>query len=161
MLKGVHLTLMIGPAVPVPAPQSVMDAITSVQVTSSKEQSGFQLTFAVSKNSPLLKTLLPAGYFDPVITRVVIIVTVNGSPNVIMDGMITRQELTPSNDPGQSTLTVTGEDLSILMDLLEMPFMRYPAMPLLRLDIILYASTFTSFQIQLRYLLRISGNLAM
>jgi hypothetical protein len=46
-----------------------------------------------------------------------------------MDGMITRQELTPSNDPGQSTLTVTGEDLSILMDLLEMPFMRYPAMP--------------------------------
>ena len=48
MLKGVHLTLMIGPAVPAPAPQSVMDALTSVQVTSSKEQSGFQLTFAVS-----------------------------------------------------------------------------------------------------------------
>ncbi|HSD47046.1 MAG TPA: hypothetical protein VLB87_10490 [Pyrinomonadaceae bacterium] len=129
MLKGVHLTLMIGPAVPAPAPQSVMDALTSVQVTSSKEQSGFQLTFGVSKNSPLLKTMLPAGYFDPIITRVVIIVTVNGSPNVIMDGMITRQELTPSNDPGQSTLTVTGEDLSIMMDLLEMPFMRYPAMP--------------------------------
>ncbi len=34
MLKGVHLTLMIGPAVPVPAPQSVMDALTSIQVTS-------------------------------------------------------------------------------------------------------------------------------
>ena len=129
MLKGVHLTLMIGPAVPAPAPQSVMDALTSVQVTSSKEQSGFQLTFAVSKESPLLKIMLPVGYFDPIITRVVIIVTVNGVPNVIMDGMITRQELTPSNDPGQSTLTITGEDLSILMDLLEMPFMRYPAMP--------------------------------
>lgn len=129
MLKGVHLTLMIGPAVPVSAPQSVMDALTSVQVTSSKEQSGFQLTFAVSKDSPLMKIMLPAGYFDPIITRVVIIVTVNGTPNVIMDGMITRQELSPSNDPGQSTLTITGEDLSILMDLLEMPFMRYPAMP--------------------------------
>jgi hypothetical protein len=129
MLKGVHLTLMIGPAVPAPVPQSVMDALTSVQVNSSKEQSGFQLTFAVSKNSPLMKIMLPAGYFDPIITRVVIIVTVNGSPNVIMDGMITRQELTPSNDPGQSTLTITGEDLSILMDLLEMPFMRYPSMP--------------------------------
>lgn len=129
MLKGVHLTLMIGPAVPVSAPQSVMDALTSVQVTSSKEQSGFQLTFAVSKDSPLMKIMLPSGYFDPIITRVVIIVTVNGTPNVIMDGMITRQELSPSNDPGQSTLTITGEDLSILMDLLEMPFMRYPAMP--------------------------------
>ena len=129
MLKGVHLSLMIGPAVPVTAPQSVMDALQSVQVTSSKETSGFQLTFAVSKQSPLLKTMLPAGYFDPVITRVVIIVTVSGSPHVLMDGIITRQELSPSNEPGQSTLTVTGEDLSVLMDLLEVPFMRYPAMP--------------------------------
>src|ERR1051326_6012269 len=127
MLKGVHLSLLIGPAVPVTAPQSVMDALQSVQGTSSKETRGFQLTFAVSKQSPLLKTMLPAGYFDPVITRVVIIVTVSGSSHVLMDDIITRQELSPSNEPGQSTLTVTGEDLSVLMDLLEVPFMRYPA----------------------------------
>ena len=129
MLKGIHLTLMIGPAVPVPAPKSVVDALTSVQVTSSKDTSGFQLSFAISKNSPLLTTMLPAGYFDPIITRVIIIVTIGGTPNVLMDGIITRQELSPSNDPGQSTLTITGEDLSVLMDLVEMPFMRYPAMP--------------------------------
>jgi hypothetical protein len=129
MLKGVHVTLMVGPAVPVAAPLSVMDALTSIQVTSSKDRSGFQLTFAVSKESPLLKTMLPAGYFDPVITRVIIVVTINGTPNVLMDGMITRQELSPSSEPGKSTLTVTGEDLSVLMDVLEVPFMRYPAMP--------------------------------
>ena len=82
MLKGIHLTLMIGPAVPIPAPQSVMDALTSVQVTSGKDKSGFQLTFAVSKDSPLLRTMLPAGYFDPMITRVIIIVTLGGFPNV-------------------------------------------------------------------------------
>jgi hypothetical protein len=46
-----------------------------------------------------------------------------------MDGIVTRQDLSPSSDPGQSTLTVTGEDLSVLMDLVEMPFMRFPAMP--------------------------------
>jgi hypothetical protein len=46
-----------------------------------------------------------------------------------MDGIVTRQELTPSSEPGQSTLTVTGEDLSVLMDVVEMPFMRYPATP--------------------------------
>src|SRR5262249_35214028 len=69
------------------------------------------------------------GYFDPIITRVIIIVTLGGMPNVLMDGMITRQEVAPSNDPGQSTLTVTGEDLSVVMDVVEMPFMRYPAMP--------------------------------
>jgi len=129
MLKGVHLTLMIGPAVPVPAPKSVMDAVMSVQVTSGKDKSGFQLTFGVSKNSPLLTTMLPAGYFDPMTTRVIIMVTLGGLPNVLMDGIVTRQELSPSNDPGQSTLTITGEDLSVLMDVVEMNFMRYPAMP--------------------------------
>jgi hypothetical protein len=129
MLDGVHLTLLIGPAVPVPAPKAVTDALLSVQVTSSKDRSGFQLSFAVSKRSPLLTTMLPAGYFDPMITRVIVIATVNGFPNVLMDGIVTRQEFAPSNEPGQSTLTITGEDLSVLMDVLEMPFMRYPAMP--------------------------------
>lgn len=129
MLQGIHLTLMIGPLVPVPAPKSVMDALLSVQVNSGKDKTGFQLTFAVSKNSPLLTTMLPAGYFDPMSTRVVIAVTLAGFPNVIMDGIVTRQEFTPSGEPGQSTLTITGEDLSVLMDVVEMPFMRYPCMP--------------------------------
>ncbi len=127
MLKGVHLTLMIGPAVPVPAPESVMNALQSVQVTSAKDRSGFQVSFAVSKQSLLLTTLLPAGYFDPMVTRVIIIATVNGFPNVLMDGIVTRQEMTPSNEPGQSTLTITGDDLSVLMDVLELP-KAYPAM---------------------------------
>src|SRR5512143_255081 len=110
MLKGVHLTLMIGPAVPIPAPQSVVDALTSVQVTSGKDRSGFQLTFAVSKKSTLLTTMLPAGYFDPIVTRVIIIATLGGFPNVLMDGI------------------VTGEDLSVLMDVVQ-KIMPYPAMP--------------------------------
>lgn len=129
MLQGIHLTLMIGPALPVPAPKSVIDAIQSVQVTSGKDKSGFQITFAVSKKSVLLTTMLPAGYFDPMIARVIIAVTMGGLPNVLMDGIVTRQELTPSSEPGQSTLTITGEDLSVLMDVVEMPFMRYPATP--------------------------------
>jgi hypothetical protein len=129
MLKGIHLTLLIGPAVPVPPPKSVIDALESVQVTSSaKGRSGFQLTFAVSKKSPLLTTMLPTGYFDPITTRVIIVVTLSGLPNVLMDGIVTRQELSPSSDPGQSRLTITGEDLSVLMDLVENPFMRFPAM---------------------------------
>ncbi len=28
MLKGVHLTLLVGPVVPVPVPQFVLDALT-------------------------------------------------------------------------------------------------------------------------------------
>lgn len=128
LLSNAYLTLMIGPAVPVPAPLPVMDAIESIQVTSSKDRSGFQLTFTVGKTSPLQLALLPAGYFDPIVTRVIILITLNGMPNVIMDGIVTRQELQPSNEPGQSKLTITGDDLTVAMDLLEI-ILPYPAMP--------------------------------
>jgi len=128
MLNGVHLTLLIGPLVPIPAPKSVVDALVSVQVTSGKDKSGFQLTFGVSKNSRLLTTMLPAGYFDPMSTRVIVVATLGGLPNVLMDGIVTRQELTPSSDPAQSTLTITGEDLSVLMDVVEKVFL-YPSVP--------------------------------
>lgn len=138
MLKGAHVTVLIGPAVPIPAPKSVMDAIQRIQITSGKDKSGFQITFAVSKKSPLLNTMLPAGYFDPMVTRVIVVVTVAGMPHVIMDGIVTRQELAPHNDAGMSTLTITGEDLSVLMDIVQMPFMRYPAQPeIARLYVIL------------------------
>jgi hypothetical protein len=111
------LTLLIGPRLPVPAPKPVLESLSSVQVTvSAGQRSGFQLGFTLAKRSLLTTTLLPAGYFDPG-RRVILVVTVNGFPNVLMDGIITRQEVAPSNDLGRSTLTVTGEDLSVLMDL--------------------------------------------
>lgn len=128
MLQGIHLTLLVGPGVPVPVPQAVVDAVVSVQVTSSKDTSGFQIVFALSKNSVLLTTLLPAGYFDPITTRVIVIVTVGGLPQVLMDGVVTRQELAPSSEPAQSMLTITGEDLSALMDLIDLTGVPYPAM---------------------------------
>jgi len=131
MLDGIHLTLLIGPAVPVPAPNAVLDALDGVQINSGGDRSGFQLTFQVGKRSLLQSTLLPAGYFDPIITRVIVIATVRGIPHVLADGVVTRQELSPSNEPGKSTLTITGEDLSLLMDLVEMPFMRFPAQPII------------------------------
>ena len=131
MAKTLDLTVLIGPGVPVPAPRDVVEALESVQVTSGTTQSGFQLSFTVGKTSRLMTTLLPAGYLDPVITRVILIATVRGIPQVLMDGVVTRHELSPSSEPGKSTLTITGEDLSMLMDLVEMPFMRYPAMPII------------------------------
>src|SRR5581483_10042036 len=126
MLKGFYLTLMMGPVVAVPVPQPITDALMSVQVTTTDGQrSGFQLTFALSKKSLINTTLLPAGFFDPLV-RVIIVVTVNGIPDVLMDGVITRQEITPSSVPGQSTLTITGEDLTVLMDLIDLKGFLYP-----------------------------------
>ena len=129
MLKGVHLTLLMGPIVAAPVPKEVVDALQSVQVTTSVgARSGFQLTFTMGKNSNFEKVLIPAGFFDPMI-RVIIIVTLNGTPSVIMDGVITRQQVTPSNEAGKSTFAVTGEDVSAAMDLIDFSGIPYPAMP--------------------------------
>ena len=117
MLRGFYLSLYLGPMIPIPAPQPVIDALTAAQVTVSAGQaSGFQLTFAVSKNSILNTVLLPVGAFDPGI-RVILSVSLNSLPHVLIDGIITQHSVTPSNDPGQSTLTVTGGDLTVLMGL--------------------------------------------
>lgn len=128
MLNGIHLTLLIGPGVAAPAPKMVVDSIQNIQVNSGADRTGFQISFAVGKLSPLLNIMLPAGYLDPIVTRVIIVVTLNAIPHVIMDGFITRQEISPSNEAGQSTISITGEDVSLAMDLVEL-IKPLPAMP--------------------------------
>ena len=114
-------------AVPVPAPLPLVEALLSVDVNSGRNGSGFQLKFSVGKRSLIQTILLPSGALDPMVTRVVIIVTLLGIPQVIMDGVVTQHQLSPGNDPGQSTLTLTGEDLSILMGVVQMKI-PYPAL---------------------------------
>ncbi|MDP2782646.1 hypothetical protein [Devosia sp.] len=128
LVNGLYLTLLIGPSVPIPVPPPVLEALQSVQVNTSGDRSGFQLTFTIGKTSLLQLALLPAGYFDPIVTRVVILATMNGIPNVLIDGFVTRQEIQPSSEPGKSTLTITGEDLTVVMDLIQIT-LSYPAMP--------------------------------
>ena len=128
-IAPIYLTLLMGPMIPVPVPLQVTDALLTAQVTvTAGQRSGFQLGFDLAKAALINNVLLPAGFFDPQ-TRVVIVVTVKGVPSVLMDGVIIRQEVAVSNAAGQSTLTVTGEDLTVLMDLEERPGTAFPAMP--------------------------------
>jgi len=128
-LGPIRLTLLMGPQIAVPVPQPVTDALLSAQVTvTAGQRSGFQLGFDLAKNGLINRVLLPAGAFDPKI-RVILVVTVNGTPSVLIDGVIIRQEVGVSNQPGQSTLTVTGEDLTVLMDLEERLGKDFPALP--------------------------------
>lgn len=129
MLKGVHLSLLVGPGVPLPVPKPVMDALQSVEVTSSAgARSGFQLRFSLTNRSPLHTLLLLAGGRVPWL-RVLLVVTINGLPQVLMDGLVTKQDVTGATEPGQSLLTVTGEDLSVAMDQQECNGVPFPAMP--------------------------------
>jgi hypothetical protein len=129
MLKGFYLTLMIGPVVPVPVPKPVLEALTSIEVRSNTDQASmFQLIFTLNNRSPLQTLFLIAGGQTPLL-RVIIILTVNGTPNVLMDGVMTNQQVSPGAKPGESTLTITGEDLSKVMGLQDFSGIPYPAMP--------------------------------
>ncbi len=130
MNRGLQLSLRMGSMNADPVPAAVIDALSEVQVSSSVgAQSGFQLKFTLGKQSTIARTLLPSGYFDPR-RRVIITVILNGTPTVLMDGIITKQDMTPGAGPGQSTLTVTGLDISALMDFIDLTGIPYPAMPL-------------------------------
>lgn len=116
------LTLLTGPTVAVPAPPLLLDALDWVEVTTSDAgRSGFQLVFAMGRSGtanvvdfPLLAQPLLLAFH-----RVVLVVRFGGQPQVLMDGVVTHRELTPGTTPGSGTLTVTGEDVSVMMDLEE------------------------------------------
>ena len=129
-IQRVQITLLAGPTVPLPVPRPVLDALQSLQVTTSAgARSGFQLTFGVSNRSPLHTLLLLAANQIPLALRVIVVATVNGIPDVLADGIVTRQEISPATSGGASTLTVTGEDLTTVMDRQEFNGIPYPAMP--------------------------------
>jgi hypothetical protein len=131
VIKGVNLSLMIGPLVPIPAPRMVIEALNEVTVTvNDVGKSGFQLSFTLSTNSPLHTLfLLSAGGSPLPILRVIIVVTLNGTPNVLMDGVVTNQQVLPGSDAGHATLSITGEDLSVLMDKQDFSGFPFPAVP--------------------------------
>ena len=120
-LRSIRLILRIGSTLPQPASYDVSIALTRVEVTDDAEEiDGFQLTFTLGKNKDKAKdyNLLQSNLFDPG-SRVQIGVLLSGSPEVLIDGLITHHQLMPSNEPGMFTFTVMGKDTSLKLDLVE------------------------------------------
>lgn len=118
-LLGIHVTLQIGADTPAPAPLAVSEALESIQVTHKDEgQSGFQLVFQVGRGA-LDRSDYPLLAEDRIKPFSRALVTAHfGLDRVpLMDGIITTQQLAPGDDPGTSKLTVTGEDVTVMMDL--------------------------------------------
>jgi hypothetical protein len=114
---GIRLMLLVGKVVPLPAPYDLILSLTNVSVTNDADQGdGFQLTFAIGKDKTGEFDALGTGLLE-VFNRVIITVIIGITPEVLIDGIITQVELTPSDEPGQSTLTVFGRDVSIMLDL--------------------------------------------
>jgi hypothetical protein len=130
MLDSVQLNLMIGPFIPLTPPRPVMDALDTVEVTvNDTGTSGFQLTFIIDKQSPLNILFLLTGGSPILFMRVVIVAVVNGVSNVLIDGVVTNNHLSPGDKGSNSTLTLTGEDLTALMNQSDWSGFPFPACP--------------------------------
>jgi hypothetical protein len=128
-LLGTRLTLWLGPGLAVPAPAPIVEALIGVEATQqARGRDVFQLTFSLGRPAPgipdyplLVNPLLRPG------TRAIVQIWQGVVPQVLVDGFVTNQQVSTSNTPGGATLTVTCEDLGVLMDLHEVAI-PYPQM---------------------------------
>jgi len=135
MAGAIHLSLLIGPIIPIPVPALMIDALDSVTATSSADSnSGFQLRFKVNSKSELNTIFLIAAGQNTNVgmppLRVVLIVTINGRPQPLFDGVTTNVEVQAGQNGQPGSITVTGEDLTKVMDLIDFSGFPYPAMPI-------------------------------
>src|SRR3954447_922164 len=117
MLLGVHLNLLVGPTVPIPATPDITEAVQSISVTHNDEgRSGFQIVLQVGRAGPtdLLDYRLLLNPLLRPFSRVILIVLFNAMPRILIDGFITNQQFSPGSQPGTATLTLTGEDVSVM-----------------------------------------------
>lgn len=135
LAKGIQLTILIGPVVPVPVPEVVMNALDSVQVTTAAgERSGFQMSLQFSSKSDLNTFFIitgaqSSGPATPPL-RIMLIVTLNGTPQPLFDGVMTNVEVHAGTSESPGTVTVTGEDLTKIMDMIDFSGIPYPGMPI-------------------------------
>jgi hypothetical protein len=142
MILGINLTLLIGPTVAIPAPPDITEAVQSVSVTHNDEgRSGFQIVLQVGRAGPtdLLDYRLLLNPLLRPFNRVILVVIFNAIPRVLIDGVITNQQFSPGSQPGAATLTLTGEDVSLMMDMKKRRA-EYPAMNEMMIATMLIAS---------------------
>jgi hypothetical protein len=122
-LSGAKAAFLIGSPVPLPAPEKFVRAIDEVEVVQGGTPTGrdaFRITLSVGREgiAALEYDLLDTGLLDPM-TRLAATVLVGATPYGLINGVILDHEFTPSPEPGASKLVITGEDVTVMMDLEE------------------------------------------
>ncbi|MDQ1287761.1 MAG: hypothetical protein QG622_1326 [Actinomycetota bacterium] len=119
MDDAIRVQVLKGAVVPEPLDGTLLDALVEVQATESAgSRGGFQLRFRLDKGGPVERELHDGGFEPP--ARVLLLAVVAGRTQILMDGVIARHDVTVSSTPGASTLSITGSDVSQMMDLLDL-----------------------------------------
>jgi len=117
---GVQVTLLAGKSLPVPVSSDVVRALRRAEITQHKDGGTyFQLRFEATRTAGIASMeldLISDGSLD-LGSRIVLAVTLSATLLVLADGFVSHHEVGPSGGPNAVALTVTGEDVSVQMDL--------------------------------------------
>ncbi|SFF76445.1 hypothetical protein SAMN05518801_101343 [Novosphingobium sp. CF614] len=128
MLRGAQLSIRTGFITHDPVPQALIDAITELQITRQSPRGGFQMKLRLAKGGPVETEMLPGGMFTPG-KRFIFSLMIDGVRTVLLDGFVARYDVAQANDAGKATLSVTGGDVTQLMDQYDITGLPMPGMP--------------------------------
>lgn len=122
--------MLAGPTVPLPLTPELTQSVKEVEIKeTSTGGSGFQIVLqagrgplAIIDYPELVDQRLQPG------SRVILTLTLGVVPHVLVDGLITHRQVNPSTVPGESTVVLTGVDVSVAMDR-EEKNVEHPAQP--------------------------------
>jgi hypothetical protein len=131
-----RLSLLAGVVTPAPVPPEVLDALERVEIVAAiGERETFRLCFRLDRGSTLpARFLLASGD----LVRVVLLMGSGADRSVVMDGvMVTHSVSTGGEDSG---LVIDGEDVTLLMDLVDLSGRSFPGLAVeARVQVILAA----------------------
>lgn len=129
-ISNIQLSLRIGDGEPGLAPPEIMRALRSIEVTQTDTAPcGFQLRLHTEMLGPGGENfaLAQSDLLRPW-QRVLVRASADGVASTLIDGFITHRQLTAGNGPQPSELIVTGEDVSVKMDLIDYT-REWPSLP--------------------------------
>jgi hypothetical protein len=130
VISGASLSLFVGPVIPAPLAPDLLGAVEQVSVTvQDGARSGFQIVLVAGRDRREGREDVGALHDRTfkIGNRVQITAALAGRRYVLMDGIVTHLALAPAAEPNASRLTVTGEDLGVMLDLVEVQ-LEFPGM---------------------------------
>lgn len=117
LAHGLRLSVLAGRTLPVPLTLELTERVREISVTESdEERSAFTIVLDADGVPPGMDTPFGAASPFSAFSRISIIVTFRGLPQVLMDGIVTETALEPGAGGRGARWLITGDDLGNLLD---------------------------------------------
>lgn len=126
-----------------PADADVLDALEEIEIeTSIEDASVFRIRFGIAKTEIGDWTILESDPFQPFVRVSILLQRGDLPPDTIINGYVCEERVVYADDPGSSTLEVSGLDATSLMNV-EEKVVAWPNMP----DSLIAISVFSAYEL--------------